>query len=174
MTWSSVGAGPAGLAASVYAKNARGCRCWRWIVARSVVKPVPQRALKTIWAFDRHSGLALMAGAYNQALKFGVDMAIPNEVAGLQGQPVADAGRFLLTLANKECVRARSVVIAGGARYRRLDVDNLTAFEGSCVHYWASPLEGRLSAGQEVALVGAGNSAGQAVVYLSSPVPRSG
>ena len=66
----------------------------------------------------------------------------------------------------------RIEVIASGARYRRLDVDNLGAFEGSCVHYWASPLEGRLCAGQEVALVGAGNSAGQAVVYLSSQVAK--
>ena len=52
------------------------------------------------------------------------------------------------------------------------NIDNLAAFEGSCVHYWASPLEGRLCAGQEVALVGAGNSAGQAVVYLSSRVAK--
>jgi thioredoxin reductase (NADPH) len=79
---------------------------------------------------------------------------------------------FLLTLANKERIRARTVVIASGARYRRLDVKNLTSFEGSCVHYWASPLEGRLCVGQEVALVGGGNSAGQAAVYLSSQVAK--
>jgi thioredoxin reductase (NADPH) len=63
-------------------------------------------------------------------------------------------------------------VIASGARYRRLDVANLTAFEGSAVHYWASPLEAKLCAGQEVALVGAGNSAGQGVVYLASHVAK--
>ena len=96
------------------------------------------------------SGLALMARAYNQAQKFGVAMAIPDEVESLQGQTVSDEGRFLLTLANKERVRARAVVIASGARYRSLDVGNLASFEGSCVHYWASPLEGRLCAGQEV------------------------
>jgi thioredoxin reductase (NADPH) len=118
------------------------------------------------------TGLALMARAYHQAQKFGVEMAIPDKVASLQGQTATDDGRFLLTLANKERVRGRSVVIASGARYRRLDVDNLAPFEGSCVHYWASPLEGRLCAGQEVALVGAGNSAGQAVVYLSSQVAK--
>ena len=88
------------------------------------------------------------------------------------GQTVADGGRFLLALASKERVRARSVVIASGARYRRLYVGNLASFEGSCVHYWASPLEGRLCAGQEVALVGGGNSAGQAAVYLSSQVAK--
>jgi len=118
------------------------------------------------------TGLALMARAYNQAQKFGVEMAIPNEVKSLQGQTVADGRRFLLTLANKERVRGRTVVIAGGARYRRLDLENLADFEGSCVHYWASPLEGRLCTGQEVALVGGGNSAGQAAVYLSSQVAK--
>jgi thioredoxin reductase (NADPH) len=63
-------------------------------------------------------------------------------------------------------------VIASGARYRRLEVENLSAFEGAGVHYWASPLEARLCAGQEVALVGAGNSAGQAAVYLSGGVAK--
>jgi thioredoxin reductase (NADPH) len=64
------------------------------------------------------------------------------------------------------------VVIASGARYRRLEVENLESFEGSSVHYWVSPLEARICLGQEVALVGAGNSAGQAVVYLASHVAK--
>jgi thioredoxin reductase (NADPH) len=64
------------------------------------------------------------------------------------------------------------VVIASGARYRRLQVENLDAFEATSVHYWASPLEARLCAGQEVAVVGAGNSAGQAVVYLSGKAAK--
>ena len=119
------------------------------------------------------TGLALMARAYHQAQKFGVEMAIPDEVASLQGSTDSPReSRFLITLANSERVHARAVVIASGARYRRLDVGNLASFEGSSVHYWASPLEGRLCAGQEVALVGAGNSAGQAVVYLSSQVAK--
>jgi thioredoxin reductase (NADPH) len=59
-------------------------------------------------------------------------------------------------------------VIACGARYRPLAVDGLELFEGARVHYWAWPLEAKLCAGQEVALVGAGNSAGQAAVYLAS------
>ena len=77
-----------------------------------------------------------------------------------------------MTLANEETVRARAVVIASGARYRRLEVDDLAAFEGACVHYWASPLEARLCVGQDVALVGGGNSAGQAAVYLASHAAR--
>ncbi|TIT32804.1 MAG: NAD(P)/FAD-dependent oxidoreductase, partial [Mesorhizobium sp.] len=69
-------------------------------------------------------------------------------------------------------VRTRTVVIASGARYRRLDLANLAQFEGTSVHYWASPIEARLCRDQEVALVGAGNSAGQAAVFLASQVGK--
>jgi thioredoxin reductase len=81
-------------------------------------------------------------------------------------------GRFRLDLANGERASARTVVIASGVRYRRPAIEGLAAFEGTSVHYWASPLEAKLCAGQEVALVGAGNSAGQAVVYLASQVKK--
>src|SRR5262249_56503866 len=93
---------------------------------------------------------------------------------GVAGLVAWDGARkaLLLRLANGEQVRARSVVIASGARYRRLAVANLEAFEGVSVHYWASPLEEKLCAGQEVALVGAGNSAGQAAVYLAAKVSQ--
>src|ERR1700756_4867215 len=167
-----VGAGPAGLAASVYAGSeglsvlVLDCRAFGGQAGASA-------RIENYLGFPTGiSGLALMARAYHQAHKFGVATAIPDEVESLQVQTVSDEGRFLLTLASKERVRARSVVIASGARYRRLDVDNLASFEGSCVHYWASPLEGRLCTGQEVALVGGGNSAGQAAVYLSSQVAK--
>lgn len=167
-----VGAGPAGLAAAVYAGSeglsvlVLDCRSFGGQAGASA-------RIENYLGFPTGiSGLALMARAHNQGLKFGVEMAIPDEVASLQRQTGSDAGRFLLILAREERVRARSVVIASGARYRRLDVENLAAFEGSSVHYWASPLEGRLCAGQEVALVGGGNSAGQAVVYLSSQVAK--
>jgi len=166
-----VGAGPAGLAASVYAGSeglsvlTLDCRAFGGQAGASA-------RIENYLGFPTGiTGLALMARAYNQALKFGVEIAIPDEVGGLQSG-AAEAGRFSLMLASHERVRARAVVIASGARYRRLDVENLASFEGSCVHYWASPLEGRLCAGQEVALVGAGNSAGQAVVYLSSRVAK--
>jgi thioredoxin reductase (NADPH) len=167
-----VGAGPAGPAASVYAGSeglsvlALDCRAFSGQAGASA-------RIENYLGFPTGiSGLALMARAYHQAQKFGVEMAIPDEVESLQDRTLADEGRFLLTLANKERVRARTVVIASGARYRRLDVDNLASFEGSCVHYWASPLEGRLCAGQELALVGGGNSAGQAAVYLSSQIAK--
>jgi thioredoxin reductase (NADPH) len=118
------------------------------------------------------TGIALMARAYNQAQKFGAEIAIPDEVVRLRCRPPGEAARFELGLADGERVSARAVVIASGARYRRLDVANLAEFEASSVHYWASPLEGKLCAGQEVALVGAGNSAGQAAVYLAGQVPK--
>jgi thioredoxin reductase (NADPH) len=167
-----VGAGPAGLAASVYAGSeglsvlVLDCRAFGGQAGASA-------RIENYLGFPTGiTGLALMARAYNQAQKFGVEMAIPDEVESLQGRAVTDEGRCLLTLANKERVRARTVVIASGARYRRLDLENLATFEGSCIHYWASPLEGRLCAGQEVALVGGGNSAGQAAIYLSSQVAK--
>ncbi len=167
-----VGAGPAGLAASVYAGSeglsvlALDCRAFGGQAGASA-------RIENYLGFPTGiTGLALMARAYHQAEKFGVEMAIPDEVVSLQGQTHSEDGRFQLTLANNERVHARAVIIASGARYRRLDVENLASFEGSCVHYWASPLEGRLCAGQEVALVGGGNSAGQAVVYLSSQVAK--
>ena len=111
--------------------------------------------------------MALMARAYNQAQKFGAEIAIPDEATNLASRD-GELGRFTLNLRIGERVNARSVVLATGARYRRLDVENLGAFEASSVHYWASPVEAKLCANQEVVLVGAGNSAGQAAVYLAS------
>ena len=73
-----------------------------------------------------------------------------------------------LQLSNGEQVSTRAVVIATGARYRRPAVESLHAFEGSSLHYWATPLEGKLCANQEIALVGGGNSGSQTAVYLAS------
>jgi thioredoxin reductase len=77
---------------------------------------------------------------------------------------------FTLRLENGLGMRARSVVVASGARYRRIEVENLALFEGAGVSYWASPVEAKLCEGEEIALVGAGNSAGQAVVFLAPRV----
>ena len=116
--------------------------------------------------------MALMARAFNQAQKFGADIAIPVEVLGIAVSEGTSSAPFVLKLANNEDAKARAVVAANGARYRRLDVPGLDAFEAASVHYWASPLEGKLCAGEEVALVGAGNSAGQATVYLASQAAK--
>jgi hypothetical protein len=85
-----------------------------------------------------------MARAYSQAQKFGVEMAIPEEVAGIEVPAASGSKHFVLKLSNNGRACARSIVIASGARYRRLAVENLEAFESSSVHYWASPLEAKL------------------------------
>ena len=85
-----------------------------------------------------------MARAYTQAQKFGVEMAIPDEVATLEAPPNGGPPHWALRLINGERALARAIVIASGARYRRLQLDNLAEFEATCVHYWASPLEGKL------------------------------
>ncbi|MDB5474520.1 MAG: cyclic nucleotide-binding protein [Phenylobacterium sp.] len=163
-----VGAGPAGLATAVYAGSegltvlVLDCRAFGGQAGAS-------SRIENYLGFPTGvSGMALMARAYNQAQKFGVEMAIPDEASRLARDPAG----FSLRLANGEAVRARSVVLASGARYRRLDLPSLARFEANSVHYWASPLEGRLCAGQEVALVGGGNSAGQAVVYLAGQAKK--
>ena len=167
-----VGAGPAGLAAAVYGASeglsviVLDCRAFGGQAGAS------QRIENYLGFPTGITGMALMARAYNQAQKFGAEMAIPDEVVRLQCRPARAGARFQLGLANGERVGARTVVIASGAQYRRLALADLAAFEGACVHYWASPLEGNLCAGQEVALVGAGNSAGQAVVYLAARVAK--
>jgi thioredoxin reductase (NADPH) len=165
-----IGAGPAGLAAAVYAGSeglstlVLDCRSFGGQAGASA-------RIENYLGFPTGiSGIALMGRAYSQAQKFGVELAIPDEVTCLGCR--APGAPFELTLINNETARARAIVLACGARYRRLDVGNLDQFEGASVHYWASPLEGKLCAGQEVALVGAGNSAGQAVVYLASQVAK--
>jgi len=165
-----VGAGPAGLATAVYAASegldviVLDCRAFGGQAGASA-------RIENYLGFPTGiTGMALMGRAYNQAQKFGAKMAIPTEVIGFQCD--TDDGPCVLRLSNDERASARAVVIASGARYRRLAVANLDAYEGSCVHYWASPLEAKLCAGQEVALVGAGNSAGQATVYLASQVAK--
>jgi thioredoxin reductase (NADPH) len=90
---------------------------------------------------------------------------IPVEVKTLDCS--REDGAFGLKLDDGEIMRARSVVIASGARYRRPEIENLADFEGRGVWYWASPIEARLCAEQEIVLVGGGNSAGQAAVFLS-------
>jgi thioredoxin reductase (NADPH) len=163
-----VGAGPAGLATAVYAASeglsvlVLDCRAFGGQAGASA-------RIENYLGFPTGiSGIALMARAYNQAMKFGAEMAIPVEVASLQSKNFADGNSFVLKLSDDKSVSARAVVVASGARYRRLHVDGLESFEASSVHYWASPLEAKLCADQEVALVGAGNSAGQATVFLAS------
>jgi len=163
-----VGAGPAGLGAAVYGAS-EGLSVIVLDARAFGGQAGASSRIENYLGFPTGiSGIALMARAFNQAQKFGAEMAIPDEVVTLRRDGPDGSGRFELRLANGERVMARSVVIATGARYRRLEVPDLVAYEGSGIHYWASPLEAKLCAGQSVGLVGAGNSAGQAVVYLAS------
>jgi thioredoxin reductase (NADPH) len=160
-----VGAGPAGLATAVYATS-EGLSVLVLDSRAFGGQAGASARIENYLGFPTGiSGMALMARAYNQAQKFGAEMAIPDEAANLAAHD--GTGPFTLSLRTGEEVRTRSVVIASGARYRRLDVGNLDMFEASSVHYWASPIEAKLCANQQVALVGGGNSAGQAAVYLA-------
>jgi thioredoxin reductase (NADPH) len=166
-----VGAGPAGLACAVYAASeglsalVLDCRSFGGQAGAS-------SRIENYLGFPTGiTGMALMARAYNQAQKFGAEIAIPDEAIKLGPDRDGEA-RFHLHLGNGETARARSVVLASGARYRRLPVADLCEYEGSCVHYWASPIETRLCDGQDVALCGAGNSAGQAVVFLAGKAKK--
>jgi len=158
-----IGAGPSGLATSVYAASEGlsvltiDCRSFGGQAGASA-------RIENYLGFPTGiSGMALMGRAFSQAQKFGVEIAIPDEAVKLE----CGNDPCHLLLATGERIQARSVVIATGARYRRLGVDRLDEFEGSSVHYWASPLEADLASNAEVTLVGGGNSAGQATVFLA-------
>ena len=169
-----VGAGPAGLAAAVYAAS-EGLS----------VLVLDQRAfggqagasarIENYLGFPTGiSGMGLAGRAFNQALKFGAEIAIPLEVKQLDCEAAENGSGdpLRLELTNGAAVQARSIVVASGARYRRPPIPNLSTFEGAGVSYWASQVEAKLCEGEEVALVGGGNSAGQAVVFLAPKVKR--
>ena len=116
------------------------------------------------------SGQALAARAFIQAEKFGADIMIP--VAAKTLDCSRANGALALEMEGGDRLKARTVVVASGARYRRPAIPDIARFEGRGVWYWASPIEARLCAGEEVALVGGGNSAGQAALFLSAHVSK--
>jgi thioredoxin reductase (NADPH) len=160
-----VGCGPAGLATAVYAAS-EGLSV-AVLDARAFGGQAGASArIENYLGFPTGiSGQALAGRAFNQAQKFGADIMIPIGVKALDCARID--GSFALALDGDETLRARSIVVASGARYRRPEIDNLDRFEGRGVWYWASPIEARLCAEQEIVLVGGGNSAGQAAVFLS-------
>src|SRR4029077_9324985 len=166
-----VGAGPAGVAAALYAAS-RGLSAIALDYRGFGGQAGASARIENYLGFPTGiTGMALMTRAYSQAHKFGVETAIPAQVIGLE--PADDLSEApVLKLLDGGRVSACSVVIASGAQYRQLKVENLGAFEATSVHYWASPLEANLCAGQELVLVGGGNSAGQAVVYLAGKAAR--
>ena len=163
-----VGAGPAGLAAAVYAAS-EGLSVIVLDEHAIGGQAGASARIENYLGFPTGiSGQALVARAFNQALKFGAEIVVPLKVERLD----CAGDHLALNLSGDLRVRTRAIVIASGARYRRPDVPDLEIFEGAGVSYWASPIEARLCAGEDVALVGGGNSAGQAIVFLAPQVRR--
>ena len=163
-----VGAGPAGLATAVYAASEGlrviviDCRAYGGQAGASA-------RIENYLGFPTGiSGEALAGRAFVQAQKFGAEMLIPAKVIGLDCSSEVPSGEIVLTLADRRRIRCRTAVVATGARYRRPELAELREYEGRGVWYWASPIEAKICSQQEVVLVGGGNSAGQAAVYLSA------
>jgi thioredoxin reductase (NADPH) len=160
-----VGSGPAGLATAVYAAS-EGLSVAVFDARAFGGQAGASARIENYLGFPTGiSGQALAGRAYNQAQKFGAEMLIPVSVQSLDCSH--RDGAFALATECGQSLRAKSIVVASGARYRRPEIDNLEKFEGRGVWYWASPIEAKLCAGQDVVLVGGGNSAGQAAVFLS-------
>ncbi len=167
-----IGAGPAGLATAVYAAS-EGLSVL--VLDAEVLggQAGASARIENYLGFPTGiSGLALTGRALNQAQKFGAQVAIPLVATRIHCDGGSDGETMEITLSEQGSVRARTVVVASGARYKRAAVANMKPFEGDSVHYWASPVEAKLCAGEQIALVGAGNAAGQAAVFLAPQVRR--
>ena len=157
-----VGAGPAGLSTAVYAAS-EGLSVIVFDAHAFGGQAGASARIENYLGFPTGiSGQALTGRAYVQAQKFGARMAIPAAVVRLDPTQTPLA----LHLGDGRRVNAANVVVAAGARYRRLNVPHLADFEGRGIWYWASPIEARLCRNEEIVLVGGGNSAGQAAVFL--------
>ena len=158
-----VGAGPAGLSAAVYAAS-EGLD----VLVLENNAPGGQAGysakIENYLGFPTGiSGQALAGRAFTQAQKFGAEVAITSKVSRLD----CSTTPYVIALENGHQVRARNVVIATGAEYRKLDVENRPRFENAGVYYGAMFIDRKFLEGQEVVVIGGGNSAGQAAVYLS-------
>ena len=163
-----VGAGPAGLAAAVY-----GASEGLDVLVLESSGPGGQAGasskIENYLGFPTGiSGHELAGRAYAQAQKFGAQMLIAKDAKGL----ACDRRPYAVLVGDGQHVPARTVVIASGAQYRRLQLENLSKFEGAGVYYGATHLEAQLCGGEEVIVVGGGNSAGQAAVFLAQTTRR--
>ena len=163
-----VGAGPAGLAAAVYGAS-EGLDV---LVLESNVpggQAGSSSRIENYLGFPTGiSGLDLTGRAYAQALKFGARVVVATGATRLG----CDGQRYTVAIDDGPPIGARTVIIATGAEYRRPTLENLSRFEGDGVYYAATPMEKQLCAGEDVAIVGGGNSAGQAAVFLASDERR--
>jgi thioredoxin reductase (NADPH) len=163
-----VGAGPAGLGASVYGASEGLSTLALESMALGGQAGTSSRIENYLGFPAGLSGFELASRALVQADKFGARTAVPQEAVGLR----RDDGHYLIDLSDGGEVAARSVIAASGARYRRLDVPRLGHFEGVSVHYAATQAETQRCEGEEVAVVGGGNSAGQAALFLAGRTRR--
>jgi thioredoxin reductase (NADPH) len=159
-----VGAGPAGLASAVYAASEGLSTLVVEAVAPGGQAGTSSRIENYLGFPTGISGQALAGRAQAQAQKFGARLAIARAAEALD----CSRSPFRLRLEGGCAVRGRAVVVATGARYRRLALAGFDRFEGQGIHYAATAMEAQLCAGEEVVVVGGGNSAGQAAVFLSS------
>ena len=165
-----VGAGPAGLATAVYGAS-EGLSILVLEAMTFGGQAGASARIENYLGFPSGvPGQALMGRAFAQAQKFGAEFSLSTEVKALDctTERSGPDPMLILHLGDGRDVRARAVVIATGARYRRPEIANLRQLEGRGVSYWASPVEARLCRDENVALIGGGNSAGQAAVFLSS------
>ena len=160
-----VGAGPAGLAAAVYGESEGLNTVLIESTALGGQAGMSSRIENFLGFPAGLSGQELATRAMVQALKFGATLALPCEVTRFER---GDTGCFALGLSSGATIRARSVVIATGAAYRKLPLDRLEQYEGAGVYYAATETEARLCEQAEVVVVGGGNSAGQAALFLAT------
>jgi thioredoxin reductase (NADPH) len=163
-----VGAGPAGFGASVYGASEGLSTLALESVALGGQAGTSSRIENYLGFPAGLSGFELASRALAQADKFGARTAVPEEAVGLRRED----GHCRIELSEGGQVIARSVIAASGARYRRLDVPRLERFEGVSVHYAATEAEAQRCEGEEAVVVGGGNSAGQAAVYLAGRTRR--
>jgi thioredoxin reductase (NADPH) len=162
-----VGAGPAGVAAGVYA-GAEGLRA---LVVEDIAiggQAGTSSRVENYMGFPTGiSGADLVWRGEVQAMKFGTRFAMPRRVVTLE--KLGDES-FCATFDNGQRIRAKAVVVATGVQYRRLPIDRLEDFEGAGIYYAATEIEARYCKGKDAVIIGGGNSAGQAAMFLSRSV----
>ncbi|MEL7112800.1 MAG: FAD-dependent oxidoreductase [Pseudomonadota bacterium] len=163
-----VGAGPAGLAASVYAAS-------EGLSVITIDSETPGGQAGTSSKIENYlgfptgvSGQELTERAVIQAVKFGVSLTAPVKASNLE----REGDSFRVSLTDGRAISSNAIVIATGAQYRRLPIEHIERFEGRGVYYGATPMEAQLCGGSEVVIVGAGNSAGQGAVFLSQSAAK--